>query len=203
MSKLITGEIEISELHDKRDNKIITTSNMITVGLGYSIASLMTDSEDGLTNDYTVGYMSFGFGNIGAAPSAEVSSLIYELVLPVNFRFLNKNVLEESEHLNYLKGVAYTSGQPIEISDSKLPFLKLPKSKITSISNNAVKHTLILDDSYDFEYLISELGLFLKNPSVNFKANTPLLGAYKSFASPIKKPIGVKLKIDWTIRFNI
>lgn len=203
MNKLITGEIEISELGNKEGCKIIKTSNMITVGLGYSIASLMTAAEDGVTNDYTVGYMSFGFGNFPSAPSPQVSSLIYGLALPVNFRFLNKNVLEESESLYYLKGSTYASGQPIEISDSKLPFLKLPKSKITSISNNAVKHTLILDESYDFEYLISELGLFLKNPNINFKANTPLLGAYKNFSSPINKPIGVKLKIDWTIRFNI
>ena len=203
MNKLITGEIEISELGNKEGCKIIKTSNMITVGLGYSIASLMTAAEDGVTNDYTVGYMSFGFGNFPSAPSPQVSSLIYELALPVNLRFLNNNILEESEYLNYLKGTTYTSGQEIELTETKLPFLKLPKSRITSISNNAVKHTLILDDSYDFEYLIKELGLFIRNPRLSFKGNAPLLGAYKNLSTPITKPIGVKLKIDWTIRFNI
>lgn len=203
MNKLIIGEVKISHLVNDEEQELVKTHNMITVGLGYSIANLMTAAEDGNINDYVMGYMSFGFGSMPSSLSPEVSSFVYELALPVNLRFLNNNILEESEYLNYLKGTTYTSGQEIELTETKLPFLKLPKSRITSISNNAVKHTLILDDSYDFEYLIKELGLFIRNPRLSFKGNAPLLGAYKNLSTPITKPIGVKLKIDWTIRFNI
>lgn len=203
MTNLITGLVEVYTTNGDNEVKIVESQNMITVGLGYSIANLMTGNQDDLIDDYVAGYMLFGFGAASTTPTPAASSYLYELALPVNLRFLNNNLIEETEYLNYLKGINYVTSADIQKSDNKLPFLKLKKSRVTAISNNAVKHTLIFDDSYDFDYSITEVGLFLRNPDLNFKSNTPLMAAYKKFTTAIKKSIGVSLKIDWTIRFNI
>ena len=203
MNKLLNGLIEVYFITNNTCNKVLEVDNMITVGLGYSIANLMTSVENENSDNFTVSYSTFGFGNASTSPTPTASSYIFELANPVNIRFLNNNISADIEELLYLKGTTYITSSEIASSDVKFPFITIPQSRITATSNNAVKHTILLDDSFDQEYDIKELGLFIKNPNLSFIADTPIMAAYKSFDTPINKPSGVKLKIDWTFRFNI
>jgi hypothetical protein len=201
---LISGQVDVYFVDDNKETLVSQQKNMIAVGLGYSIANLMTDNQDEKIDNYIVRYGIFGTGSYDfTGISSAASGYIFNLVKPVNLRFLNLNLSYEIKNLNSLTGTTFVTSDGISLSEFKQSYISLPDSKISAISNNAVRHTLVLDDSVNQNYIVKEIGLFIKNPDLYYPEDVPILAAYKAFTTDIIKPSGVKLKIDWTFRFNI
>jgi hypothetical protein len=78
-------------------------------------------------------------------------------------------------------------------------FAKVTEGRITKVFMDSFESEIILDENTGNGKLISEVGLFAKNPK-GLKEDTPILMAYRSFAG-VPKTKEYSLVIHWSIGF--
>lgn len=78
-------------------------------------------------------------------------------------------------------------------------FAEIPESRKITHKDRSNRYRIFLDKDMAPNKTITELGLFIKNPNVDYKTDKPILAAYKVLDNPIQKTNEFEILIDWTI----
>ena len=154
---------------------------MISQGLGYGLASLFTDSGSDKVEDYQIYYFQLG-DTSGTHADSEFYSLSGAYASLPLYGNDTSFYFEELDRIDSSDGTFTT-----EI------FGRLDKSFATSLTNNRVKLTLLLDRYTANGRRIREIGFFMKNPDGILSKDRPVLVSYEGLQTIIKdaysKPI--------------
>jgi hypothetical protein len=207
---MIKGLIEIYKDDGNSIEKIYSDNNLITVGLGYSLASFFETQEVNRTiDDYQIGFFQIGSGTVDYRDQ-QTSNVpcFYQIQTPVAESLLGTDLDINIYNLKFLlkstsfSRAAYSSSLDMDLSTAKRDFLEiLPSQKINNL-DGSITHKLILEKNLAPNVSIKELGIFIKNPDSGYKIDRPMLAAYKALSTPIVKNTNFKLIVDWTIYFK-
>jgi len=185
IKKMSTGEEEI----------LLDDSNIIVSGMGVSLSYLFTASGSNSILDYQIEKFQIG---VSGPPAGGVTSGINEL----------SGSLTSIDEYGTGSNLALFEGTQIVgdgIQTGRV-FAAIPASKMTRISENSVRYTLVVDEEAandiqrdGLDAGINEIGMFMKNPTGSVD-DKPILVCYRTF-SDIVKTNDFSLIFRWTINF--
>lgn len=85
------------------------------------------------------------------------------------------------------------------LDTSAYGFAELAESRKLQLQNNSNKYRIFLDKGMAAGKTIKEIGLFIKNPNVDYNIDKPILAAYKALNFNLIKTSEFELMIDWSI----
>lgn len=182
------GELEVWKIFvdgNKEDELVFFESNVITSGMGKSLAFLFSGSGSTDITDYQIRYFQAGSG-----ATARFGASTYEV---------SAN----------LKAVDYGSNPDVVISEhdqlkhrSKVttqPFVRIPQTHIYRVGQTSVRFHLVLGPSTANGASLNEFGLFMANPRGE-STDESVLVAYRTF-STVQKTTEFSLLGRWSITF--
>jgi len=184
----------------KRDNNgkeevIFDDHNIIVSGMGVGLSYLFTASGSTSIIDYQIDRFQLG---VSGGTVNEVSST-YNLSSPL--------VLADygSESQIFLKTATQIEDG---VDQTGKAFALIPAHKVTKINDTSVRYTLVVDEETangltggaGEEVSLSEIGLFMKNPTGRSGTEASILVAYRAF-SKIVKTSDFSLIFRWTVNF--
>tara|TARA_R100000951_G_scaffold105882_1_gene99976 strand:- start:558 stop:1163 length:606 start_codon:yes stop_codon:yes gene_type:complete len=185
IKKMSTGEEEI----------LLDDSNIIVSGMGVGLSYLFTASGSNSILDYQIEKFQIG---VSGPPAGGVTSGINEL----------SGSLTSIDEYGTGSNLALFEGTQIvgEGIQTGRVFAAIPASKMTRISKNSVRYTLVVDEEAandiqrdGLDAGINEIGMFMKNPTGSVD-DKPILVCYRTF-SDIVKTNDFSLIFRWTINF--
>jgi len=219
-NKKITGHLQIlKRFPNGKETIVFDDHNIIVSGMSVGLSYLFTASGSNNITDYHLGYWQAGvsgFQSCGAVDVSTVSALSGPLSSMTEY---GENCNLELVIVDQYLGESIQTGEVGGWLINKVaPFVKLPFNKVTRINNKSVRYTLVLDEEAaispdgtvlkrsadtdsgnDNAVSISEVGLFMTNPT-GAATHAPVLCAYRSF-SGIPKTKDFALVFRWTLNF--
>ena len=178
------GHLEIIKKYsDAHEETVLDDHNVITVGMGITLASLFSNTEALATADnYSIAY--FQIGETSGSMVSGTSKLA--------------NPLEAAQYGNSdltLSSISIGGTGATYAQDSA----HINPSYISKTSSSKVTYSLVIEEAAANSISIKEIGLFSKNPLLE---SSPLayLCAYRSFAG-ITKTDAFALIFKWTLEF--
>jgi hypothetical protein len=176
------GHLQIIKVNPDNSQEILVDDhNIITVGMGRSLAAMFSNEDK--TNSFD--NFTIPFFQIGSGTTAMVSSLT-SLVSPLSSTDYNSTEVTLSSTL---------------VSDSAVAqsVIAIHPAYIYLSAANKVTYSITLDENTANNIDISECGLFSKNPYLQ-TPSVAYLCAYRSFED-IPKRNSYTLIFNWTIEF--
>ena len=210
---MISGHITICKIYkDGTQETVLDKANLITAGLGSSLADLLQSNGSKEVGDYAPGYFQVGTGSIGYT-GLTTSSIFYQLSSPFSWEDYGEDTEVDVEKLYRCfnastdnGGISYselllTSAVYSSIAYSGVDgfFGVLAPNRKTKFFMDSFESEIVLDEKTGNGKSISEVGLFIKNPR-GLSADSPLLVAYKRFDAIAKTPT-FTIVIYWTIGY--
>jgi hypothetical protein len=197
----VNGHLTIIK-RDKEGNEeiLLDDANTIVSGMGVGLSYLFTGSGSDSILDYQIDRFQVGVSGPHTDYSTEPSS-IYSLSGNLTsideYGTDNNLVIVDTDSYRLPTGAATAS-----------VFALIPQGKITRISNNSVRYTLVLDEescndltgAFGEEVYLNEIGMFFKNPTGILGNNISILSCYRTFSN-IRKTNDFSLIFRWTINF--
>ena len=193
----ITGHLTIiKKFTDGTEEVHFDDHNIIVSGMGQGLAYLFNASGSQTILDYQIDRFQVGVSGLTAN---ELSST-YELSGPLS----SLENYGTGSNL-YIENCDMITGLALNTDDNFYALIQ--PDKITKIGENSVRFTLVCDEEacnglqghFNDDALLSEVGLFFKNPAGR-TTNASLLAAYRVF-TPIYKTSDYSLIFRWTINF--
>ena len=178
------GHLEIIKRHSNGlEETILADHNIITVGMGISLASLFSNTTTSATaNNFNIAYFQIGNG------SSVMASSVTKLGDPITeAEYGNSDLTISSIGIG---GTGATLSKDVAY---------INPTYVSKTSNSKVTYSLVLEEEACQGIAIDEIGLYSKNPLLD---NPPLayLCAYRSFAA-ITKTDAFALIFKWTLEF--
>jgi len=175
------GHLEIIKTYtDGTTEKVLDDHNVITIGLGITLAELFgTDNTTRPITDFTIGYAQLGGSGV------TMTSSVTNLKTPLTLAEYGDTELTIGEHV---------------ISTAATQAMVHLNSAYTSHpTSNKISYTILISDDACNGENLSEIGLFSTNP---FSLPTPILYlcAYRTF-NTIAKSDSFSLTFRWTLEF--
>jgi sporulation protein YlmC with PRC-barrel domain len=183
------GELEIWKVYDdcRPDECVLNDHNIITSGLGISLAYLYAGSGASSVLEYQVNMFQIGSGTtLPAAISLQ------QLNDPLDAdQYKSAGSLLATEERQLLVNEAVTAPQT---------FVRIPYTQIQKVGSKTIRYTLIIDknSANDLGKNLKEVGLFMKNPR-GVSPEASVLIAYRQFDLP--KASDFALVFKWSIIF--
>ena len=197
MSVLAKGLVEIYEIDNGKKTKIYEGNNIITKGFGYSLANLFSEQEDQQVGNFQIGYFQVGTSTVGYEPY-QASTSFFELSSGLSKAQYGSNLDSEVKTLSSLGSTKFVSFSSVSTINTSAMVL-VDNSKLTQAAKRSNKYRLYLEPNMAIGVSVTEFGLFIKNPDVNYKIDKPILAAYKKLSSPLVKSSDNEILIEWTI----
>jgi hypothetical protein len=206
----ITGHLSISKVFkDGKEELVFDDHNIITNGMGFTLAKLFSGSGSPSILDYQIDRFQVGTSATITGGSAETSSnffLWYQMYSQEDFG-VNTNVQIVSGYLSD------GAGDPLLGPGYEQIFGLIPQQNITKIDSNTIRYTIVLDENTCNDLTarraffgpsgdggdITKIGLFAKNPD-NHPLGVSTLVAYREFPK-IRKTSDFSLVFRWSINF--
>ena len=210
---MIKGHITICKVfNDGTKETVLDKHNLVTAGLGLSLANILTGDGSIHIEDYTPRYFQVGTSSIGF-PTAEVSSYFYQLSAPLEWSGYgpDSDIQLEKRYRSFLAsstdGVTYEEHLQASSVDYSSVFYSgtdqffgtVKPDSVTKYFLDSFASEIVLDENSGNGNDISEVGLFLRNP-IGAKEDSPLLVAYKTFDA-IPKTEEFSLVFHWSVGF--
>ena len=178
------GHIEIFKIYPNgRRELFYSDHNEITVGMGITLASLYSAPKTDPLDDYQISHFQVGTGT--ATPPF---SGTFTLGTPFEFQDYGS-----TPNVNLEARSVYNEGtNPVQA------LAEIGALNVVSAGKDKVKCILTLDKSTANDTVISELGLFSRDP---LGINASTLIAYRSLPAVITKTSGFAITINWTLNF--
>ena len=210
------GSVKVTKVfRDGREELVCKDDNILTDGLGVTLADLLTDSGDRGISDRIAGYFQVGLGkhnpqDLPASIAKYISTLDSPLASQKSYGKDAEIKVDTHKLISYHAtnmSPAYAEG----FSDSVFAFL--PDSKSTQIIDGVVNYRLTLTENMgnNLGADITEFGLFTRNSAAEnygakrLKDNQSVLIAYKNLdgaeGEGVRKTSDFSLVIDWQIKF--
>lgn len=202
------GLVEIYKESEEGIEKIYSDNNLITIGLGYSLAAFFSTQDINRSiADFQIGMFQLGTSTVGyATQDTSTVRYFYNSQTPVPGSSLGTDLDATVQTLRYLKSPtnfnvsSYLSS--VELSTDYISLIEISNSQKSINGDDSVTHRLFLEKNIAPNIGILELGLYIKNPDSAYKIDRPMLAAYKKLPVTINKNTNFKLIIDWTIKFK-
>lgn len=185
--------------------EISSEHNIVTDGFGINLCNLFSRSNGILENHHPV-YFQLGTSAVNfAVADPLVSSLFFGLSAPFslsdygNNTSLDLETLGRSYMLSDSAEVKFAVPSSLVFSSTSGVFAKTVDNGITSIFQNSFEVSIILDKNTANDKIITEIGLFVKNPHYNV-FDAPMLIAYKQLDA-IEKTSDFTIEFNWRISF--
>ena len=184
------GELEIWKVYDdcRPDECVLNDHNIITSGLGISLAYLYAGSGASSVLEYQVNMFQIGSGT--TSPAAMSLQQLNDPLIADQYKSAGSLLATEDRSL-LVNGAATEDTQT---------FVKIPYTQIQKVGSKTVRYTLILDknSANDLGENLKEVGLFMKNPR-GVSPEASVLIAYRQFDLP--KASDFALVFKWSIIF--
>lgn len=178
---------------DGISEKIFDEDNVIVSGMGVGLSYLFSASGSNSILDYQLSKFQVG---VSGWSGNQVSST-YELSGALS------SLAEYGADSNLF--LQFTDQIKDGVIEANNLFVLIPHSKVTRINDRSVRYTLVLDeeacnniDSTRGNTALSEIGLFMKNPTRSTQPDASILVAYRTFTN-IQKTNDFSLVFRWTI----
>lgn len=183
------GELEIWKVYDdcRPDECVLNDHNIITSGLGISLAYLYAGSGASSVLEYQVNMFQIGSGTTSPAAMS-----LQQLNDPLDAdQYKSAGSLLATEERQLLVNEIVTAPQT---------FVRIPYTQIQKVGSKTIRYTLILDknSANDLGKNLKEVGLFMKNPR-GVSPEASVLIAYRQFDLP--KASDFALVFKWSIIF--
>jgi len=183
------GELEIWKVYDdcRPDECVLNDHNIITSGLGISLAYLYAGSGASSVLEYQVNMFQIGSGTTSPAAIS-----LQQLNDPLDAdQYKSAGSLLATEERQLLVNEIVTAPQT---------FVRIPYTQIQKVGSKTIRYTLILDknSANDLGKNLKEVGLFMKNPR-GVSPEASVLIAYRQFDLP--KASDFALVFKWSIIF--
>ena len=178
------GHLEIIKKYsDGREETILDDHNVITVGMGITLASLFSTTDTAAAaNDFNIAYFQIGSG----------SSLMVSGVTKLHTAL---TAAQYGDSDLSISAVAIGGTGGAWVKDAAI----INPAYVSKTSTTKVTYSLVLEETAAIGVAIKELGLFSKNPLKEPSA-LAYLCAYRSFAG-ISKTEAFALIFKWTLEF--
>lgn len=211
---MIKGHITICKVYsDGTQETVLNQANLVTAGLGSSLIDIQMGGGSDYVDGYGPYYFQVGTSSVDYSTKFDnnVSANFYRLSTAFDWKDYGEDTdymiekryrgfyasSEGGEYKEMYGASAALSATIFSGSDDY--FAKVTEGRITKVFLDSFESEIILDENTGNGKLISEVGLFAKNPK-GFKEDTPILMAYRSFAG-IPKTKEFSLVIHWSIGF--
>lgn len=183
------GELEIWKVYDdgRPDECVFEDHNIITNGLGISLAYLFAGEGSDLATDYQINYFQVGTVDDTADVTLEELS----------------GALTEEDYKD-TGSLLVTEDRKIIVNNSPSQgtqtFVRIPYTQIQKIGSKTVRYTIIIDknSANNLGSNLKQIGLFMKNPR-GLTDEASVLIAYRTFNLP--KAPDFALVFKWSIIF--
>ena len=207
----ITGHLTIHKREKNGEEELLFDDhNVIVSGMSVGLSMFFTGSGSSKITDYHIDRFQVGVsgppGDWGGRGEGDVSTISE----------LSGVITDESAYRGFGGSIYTAKNYRITgtgaYQDHNI-FGMIPFSKVTRVDDTSVRYTVVLDEgalnglTSDHTALgesdlvnISEIGLFMGNPTGNTSKDASILVAYKSFTG-IRKTDDFALVYRWTINF--
>jgi hypothetical protein len=175
------GHLEIIKTSlDGTSEVLLDDHNVITIGMGVTLASLFSNSVPATSIDkYLISYLQIGTGSKSMVSGTD------SLQTPLdNTGYGTTNLTFGNHRLS---------------TGADQWFVHLNSAYISKPSSSKIAFTLLIDEDTANTKTITEIGLFSKNPTAH-TPETAYMCAYRSFTG-IAKSSEFSLTFKWTIEF--
>tara|TARA_R110000751_G_scaffold262756_1_gene362056 strand:- start:150 stop:743 length:594 start_codon:yes stop_codon:yes gene_type:complete len=175
----------LEELHYSDDN-------VITRGMGYTLAHLFNSSGSENVNNYQIRYFQLG---VSGASSLQVSGTesLSSVLTAAQYGTPNFMISQHDRHIN-MSSINNNTAAGVTEAYGLIPF-----SHIKKISPTRVMYQIFIGNDACNSKTLNEVGLFSKNPRSS-GTETSALCAYRWFGD-IDKTDAFALMFRWTIEF--
>jgi hypothetical protein len=176
------GHLEIIKRYTNGKTEVVLSDhNIITVGMGTTLASLFSADDATATFDnFALTYFQVGKG------ARSMVSGTTSLHTPASLA-------------EYLDTDLTVSSHAISVGGSDQAFVHINPAHISKISDTKITYSLILDEATANDISLTEIGMFSKNPTLQ-DPSIAYLCAYRTFTA-IAKNDSYSLILKWTIEF--
>ena len=194
------GHLTIHKVVEGNEELVFDEANVITSGFGWSLSQLYGLAGSTKITDYQIDRFQLG---VSGFAGNQVSST-YELSGPLS-RISDYTGAGDS-NLNVFQSKLYKGD--LGTAPNAI-FASIPFSKVTRIDDRSVRFTIFIDEdscnnlegASSEEVSLSEIALFVKNPTGNTVSDISSMAAYRYFSS-IRKTSDFGLVFRWTITFG-
>lgn len=205
----MAGHLEIykRETGSRKEELVWEDKNVIVSGMGVGLAHLFTGSGSNSVIDFQIDRFQVG---VSGDATQQVSST-YELSGPISsINEYGRNTQLFVVDTDQIKNGTSVTGGDFS-TNNVAPFGLIPASKVTRVTDNSVRYTIVLDEQTCVQpdgtqmvrdgdaISLNEIGLFMKNPT-GAATDASILVAYRHFSS-IPKTDDYALIFRWTLEF--
>lgn len=189
----ITGHLTIHKKKEGKETLLFDDKNVIVSGMGVGLSYLFSASGSNSIVDYQLAKFQVGVSGFSGNQVSSTFQLSGPLSSVAEYGADSDLFIQTTEQI---KNGVFEAGNL---------FALIPHSKVTRINDTSVRYTMVLDeeacndiDASRGNTALSEIGLFMKNPSRSSAPDAALLVAYRTFSS-ITKTSDFSLVFRWTI----
>jgi hypothetical protein len=198
----LRGKLEIYKDYGDFVEKVGEYHNIVTRGMGITLAAAMTSGSRNTKNPFSIRYAQLGTGVVDYLRYTSTSESRY------NFFKLNSALSKDSYGKNLrtpletrtqlaVTNEFSTTGDLLYTTEQG-SFLKIPDSRVTIKKDAGILVTLVIDKNMANGVTLKEVGLFSDNVAIDGTQESVLV-AYKQF-SPITKQNDFSIIFSWTIQ---
>lgn len=211
---MISGHISICKVYKDGTKEIVLDKhNLVTAGLGLTIANLFTGVGSKFVEEYSPRYFQLGTDTIGYEDTT-TSAYFYKLSGALDWQAYgpDSDIEVKKKYRGFLvssndDGATYnehllasaTSYSSIIYSGVDAYFGVVSPTKVTKYYMDSFSSEIVIDENSANGQSITEVGLFAKNPR-GIREDSPFLLAYKKF-NAIPKTAEFSIVMHWTIGF--
>ena len=187
------GHLEIWKVFpDGSEELHYSDDNVITRGMGYTLAHLFNSEGSENVNNYQIQYFQLGTTGFSALQVSGTESLSGVLAAS-SYGTPNFMISEHDRHIN-MSSINHNNAAGVTEAYGIIPF-----SHIKKISPTRVMYQIFIGNDACNGFTVNEIGLFSKNPRSS-GTETSALCAYRWFGD-IDKTDAFALMFRWTIEF--
>jgi hypothetical protein len=180
---------------------ILDDHNVISDGLAYGLTNLFTADAGSNLVDYQFKYFQLGGQTyVNYIPDFGESKSFYSLASALTTSQYGTSSYQQPITLNQVinSNGNFVAGNPNYITSANA-FIQLDPQFVSINLDRGFSTRILIDEDLANGISISEIGLFLANPTGNPQADEPMLAAYRQLSTAINKTSDFRLIIDWSI----
>jgi len=198
----LRGKVEIYKDFGDRQEKVGEYYNIVTRGMGITLAAFMMSGPRSTKNPYSIKYAQVGTGVVDyqAQPTrSETRFNFFKLNSALSKANYGRNLRYRVSTRNQLIATQeFTATSNLSYTTQQAAFLNIPESRVSIKQDVGIRITVVIDKNTANGITLREVGLFSNN--INTPENEQsVLVAYKQFA-PIEKTNQFSLIFTWTIQ---
>lgn len=208
----MNGLVTITKVYDDREEVVVENSpNTITLGMGMSIAKVLTDDPGDILEDYQFAYFQIGTsahdalggfssGDFSNSVERTRSSSIYSLKEPLSSVDLygDETEINVVERKIYKNKYQFVDVNKVTLETEKQVVARMPESAVTFYNDGILRVKFRIDKEGAVGQTIREVGLFCKNIFKDLDEDKPILAAYKPINPGILKTNDFYLDVEWS-----